>query len=198
MVDPTHVPDLTDIRLGHLVAHEERYIKDRIQDFHKRFLALPQELQDHITSFLDTTTPLPNHLTRLLPGEYWRHILVYGRQLPFLWDLDVAAIEKADPNRDWEHLVRVLSLPFERCYDGSPPILARVYTYHDLNVSDRLRNRRRIWQLVEEMFVGDVLPVSKRPWDPALSPPTMPRYWDEYGEPVYPIVRVPGIGGFPH
>lgn len=64
-----------------------------------------------------------------------------------------------------------------------------VICYDRLRVPNGLRNRRRIWQLVEGMFVGDVLPVARggRPQ------PTMPKYWDEDGEPVYPILRVPSI-----
>lgn len=128
-------------------------------------------------------------------------MLLGKKFLPFLYDIDDAAVlrciqeteGKASTNQvDWESLVRSLSRGAWASRDchGPPPSLdadgwdpETGYYYCDLPAPAGLRNRRRIWQLAEEMFVGDVLP-SKR------SGASVPRYWDEYGERVYPVVRL--------
>lgn len=193
MADPAYAPGLTDMLVENLKVSTPEPMTPEIKGFQERFLALPQELQDHITSFLNTKTALPRHSTRLLLQKEWKRMLVYGRQLSFLWDLDIATIESADPTMtlDWEQLVRSLSQVAVRHFLSKIPTSTAmdVICYDQLRVPNGLRNRRRIWQLVEGMFVGDVLPVARggRPQ------PTMPRYWDEDGEPVYPILRVPSI-----
>ncbi len=199
MADPECPADLTDMILENLEAFpSEESLPPDIMAFRARLLALPQELQDHITSFLRTAAPLPRRCTRLLPQEHWRQMLVYGRTVPFLWDIDVAAVDRccAGPwPLDWERLVRELSQPTSRHRVFEDGIWTEVVAdcYSRLKVPDGLRNRRRIWQIVEEMFVGDVLPSATiNVWRPPPPPPTMPRYWDEDGEPVYPIIRVLG------
>ncbi|RYP57168.1 hypothetical protein DL769_009650 [Monosporascus sp. CRB-8-3] len=196
MGDPKYSPDSTNAILNILKPCVPEHPSPEIRDFRHRFTALPQELQDHVVSLLETAEPLPNRCTRLLPQEHWKHMLVSGRHLPFLWDVDIAAVERyctpADDNAgmapDWELLVRSLS---QRLAHGTfEEREANCYTSGD--VPNGLLSRRRIWQLVEEMFVGDVLPVARGRPSPQ-PPPMMPRYWDEDGEPVYPVVRVPGL-----
>ena len=97
---------------------------------------------------------------------------------------------------DFEYLVRMLSQSMSReppCDEyGGGEREPEPEPY--VGFPRELRNRRRIWQLVEEMFVGDVLPVARRRgWGPPPPPPTVPRYWHEDGRPAHPVIRVLGI-----
>lgn len=224
MSDPGSEPGLMPSLLECLTPAKGRgpAVTPAIVDFQNRFSALPQELRDHIVSFLRSSKPLPVRCTRLISQEHWRQILADGRTLPFLWDLDADTVDSYRRYRtgdsddagdggatafsppptpgmgeevelDFEHLVRTLSQrvhatgsghyagtePGPEPYDGLP---------------DGLRNRRRIWQLIEEMFVGDVLPIARRRgWAEVPRTPTMPRYWYEDGRPAHPVIRVLGL-----
>ncbi|RYO85990.1 hypothetical protein DL764_009075 [Monosporascus ibericus] len=204
MSDPIYPLDSTDAILSNLKPCGPEHQSPEISSFQQRFTTLPRELQDHVVSFLETAEPLPSRCTRLLPHEHWKHMLVSGRHLPFLWDVDIAAVERycssADDNAgtrpDWELLVRSLSQRLVRrgAQDDAVSMGLEENYYDRGDVPNGLRNRRRIWQLVEEMYVGDVLPVARvRGWAAPPPPPTMPRYWDEDGEPVYPVIRVLGL-----
>ncbi|KAK8097462.1 hypothetical protein PG984_016601 [Apiospora sp. TS-2023a] len=183
--DPTTIPDLTNILLSNVKRMEVEAVKQETQAFRSAFMRLPLELRDHILDLLSSCDDLHLFCTRLLPQEVWRDMLLGKKCLPFLYDIDDAAVlrfaqakeEEADANTvDWESLVRSLS---RGVWTGrgyyEPPTM-------DMTPAG-LRNRRRIWQLAEEMFVGDALP-SKG------SGASVPRYWDEYGERVYPVVRL--------
>ncbi|RYP46460.1 hypothetical protein DL768_007330 [Monosporascus sp. mg162] len=204
MSDPKYPTDSTNAIFNNLKPCALERQSPETNHFQQRFTALPQELQDHVFSFLETAEPLPGRCTRLLPQEHWKYMLVSGRHLPFLWDVDIAAVESyctpADDNAgtapDWELLVRSLSQRLVRhgAQEQGVSIGLEADYYSRGQVPNGLRNRRRIWQLVEEMFVGDVLPVARvRGLAPPPTPPMMPRYWDEDGEPVYPVVRVLGL-----
>lgn len=157
------------------------------KDFQTRFQQLPPELRAKIVSFMFRPDGLPSACTRLLGPSAWRDILLEPKFLPFLWDLDVKLVIAYDETErrqghvlDWEGLVRKLSLK---------PSLGNK-DYWTLDIPGGLRNRRRIWQLVEEMYVGDQLraPSSAPPDGRRL--PTMPKYWDEDGEPLHPVTRM--------
>ena len=150
--------------------------------------ALPQGPQNLITTALRTSRNLPSAVTNILPQSFWMNELLLGSAglLPWLWDIDVAEIRSkanaACPGGprfewNWELLVRQLSLGVDA---GSLPeyggrifpdsIKAWTYSGYDdelLHVPTGLHNRRRIWQLIEEMFVGDALPVTigRGMWD---------------------------------
>lgn len=201
--DPTTIPDLTNILLSNVRRVEIEAVNQETQAFHKAFMSLPLELRDHILELLSSCDDLHLFWTGLLPQEVWRDMLLGKKSLPFLYDIDDAAVlrftqekegKASDTNNfDWESLVRSLSRgawasrnfyeppDYEHEWDVSLP--KRTFYYCDLLAPAGLRNRRRIWQLVEEMFVGDVLP-----WKDSGT--SVPRYWDEYGERVYPVVRL--------
>lgn len=129
------------------------------------------------------------------------------RLLPFLWDLDAAAIDEITPSYtlplDWELLARTPSQPVVRHadeYQHDPSTEVATHCYDWLYVPNGLRNWRRIWQLVEEIGVRDVLPRAwpyrqlvpdqDEPREPREPLPAWPRYWDEDGEPMHPISRM--------
>jgi hypothetical protein len=171
------------------------------KSFSDSFLSLPQELRDRVVWFMGSFEGLSTQCTGLLPQQTWLQILLSGRYLPFLWDLDIPAIERfcdalssSDLEVNWELLVRKLSKGVWANWKHHDTLEAdlQLFCYPFMDIPDGLRNRRRIWQLVEEMYVGDVLPV-RRSWVNSKQLPTMPRYWDEYGDPAYPVIRITGL-----
>ena len=224
MTDPGSSPGLTPAVLNYLRPTAERgpALTPAIVDFQNRFSALPRELRDHIVSFLRSRDPLPARCTRLISQEHWRQILADGCTLPFLWDLDADTVDYYRRYRtsdsedagnegvtafvppttprvgeevelDFEHLVRTLSQPAHATGNGHYGDTEPESVPYE-GLPDGLRNRRRIWQLVEEMFVGDVLPVARRRgWAAVMGAPTMPRYWHEDGRPAYPVIRILGL-----
>ncbi|KAH6657994.1 hypothetical protein BKA67DRAFT_656226 [Truncatella angustata] len=201
VTNPTEVPQLTARIIANTKVFEPQSANPSARDFGQLFLSLPQELRDRVISFMGCFEGLSTHCTGLLPQNTWLDILLDGRYLPFLWDLDTVAVEKffdvkakEGVEMNWELLVRELSNGVWSTWRHHNSLEAEleIFCYPNLIVPNGLRNRRRIWQLIEEMYVGDVLPV-RRSWVNSKQIPTMPRYWDEYGDPAYPVVRVAGI-----
>ncbi|ETS73863.1 hypothetical protein PFICI_14809 [Pestalotiopsis fici W106-1] len=201
VADPLNIPSLTSQIIANTGTLQPSSVNPGAKAFSESFLALPQELQDRIVWFMGSFEGLSPRCTGLLPQETWQHILLDGRYLPFLWDLDVPAIENfcsslaaRSTEINWELLVRKLSKGVWTNWRHHETLEAdlELFCYSNMNVPNGLRNRRRIWQLVEEMYVGDVLPV-RRSWVNSKQLPTMPLYWDEYGDAAYPVVRVTGI-----
>lgn len=179
------IPELTSQLLSNLKPMDDRPPSSFEKAFQTRFQRLPLELREHVFSFISGPKGLPAACTRLLWPSAWRNILLDPKQLPFLWDLKADLVMAYDEEKrtqgivpDWEELVRKLSSRITHEGEG----------YGGLEVANGLHNRRRIWQLVEEMYVGDHVP--PRP-DRFPKPPTMPRYWDKDGEPHHPVVSVP-------
>ncbi|KAI1099466.1 hypothetical protein F4804DRAFT_83641 [Jackrogersella minutella] len=186
---PLHVPNVTSAVLENLKGLPPATAIPEAVAFQKRFLALPPELRDHISSFLSSRNGMPSLCNGLLPQWVWREVLLRGDCLPFLRDLDVAAVgdfcrqwnlDHEDQEPNWELLVRRLSQEAWSVWDAESS---------SLKVPNGLRNRRRIWQLVEEMYVGDLVAV-KRATQMGSDPVAVPRYWNERGELVYPVMRV--------
>ncbi|KAI0106366.1 hypothetical protein F4776DRAFT_646302 [Hypoxylon sp. NC0597] len=186
---PVHVPDATATILENLnTLPPAPATIPEATPFSKKFVALPPELQIHVCSFLTSRHGMPSVCNGLLPQWVWREILLGGRCLPFLRDLDINVAKDfcsrwdrehshCEPN--WELLVRKLSQEAWGIYDAEKSML---------KVPNGLRNRRRIWKLVEEMYVGDLVPIAQASYL-GIEPVRVPRYWNEGGEQVYPVVR---------
>lgn len=134
----------------------------------KRFSQLPIELHEEIYCNLHPFVNVPLECTRQLSADDWRTFLFRGNLFPWLWDLDSSVLQSsprinseefhnggphdmppayyADGYWDWEQLVRQLAQvdAFEsgRSMERAPPL--------------ELRNRRRIWRLLDEARVDDV------------------------------------------
>jgi hypothetical protein len=122
------------------------------------FVSLPAEIEDEILKQLH---PFINpSLARILPPSTWRRFLFSGTLLPWLWDLNPSILTSQQSNNnppfnadgawDWELLVRQLA-QVEVFEDGN--IMA--------DVQLGLRNRRRIWRLVDDARMGDSAAVLK-------------------------------------
>ncbi|KAH1375050.1 hypothetical protein KXX16_009423 [Aspergillus fumigatus] len=124
-----------------------------------RLEALPAELQDMVFKNLHPLINPPQTCTRSLPARLWRDLLFYGLVLPWLWDLDVSALQSCPATSD---AVDVPTFEAEEVWDGERLVrtLAQVDVFEPGQPPEhaplRLRNRRRIWRLLEEAEDGDI------------------------------------------
>ncbi|KAK2736931.1 hypothetical protein CKAH01_07618 [Colletotrichum kahawae] len=148
---------------------------------------MPSEIMSAIFNELDARD-MPRVSTRLVPQTLWKEQLKAGCQglLPWLWDVEPALIDAKDAGPcpgspefewDWELLFRQLSRGIDYGDITEPTARHRVedlpqdsqvdfvfdtactgYSTDMDYVPAGIHNRRRIWQLLEEMFVGDTLP----------------------------------------
>jgi hypothetical protein len=117
---------------------------------------LPKEIRDQIVAAIPDMDNPPLQCTRLIGPSYWQQLLLGGAALPHLWDINSKVFHKIMSEKaghwDFELLVRQLGQ-------------TGIWEYFQRNRADKalygLRNRRRIWRLVEEMEVGDVKPWKK-------------------------------------
>ncbi|KAK1707926.1 hypothetical protein BDP67DRAFT_526581 [Colletotrichum lupini] len=129
---------------------------------------------------------MPPESSHLLPQRLGKDQLKAGScgLLPWLWDIDPACVDAKDSEPcpggesfewDWELLVRQLSrsvdygvlpdvpdtiraTPSVTGPQGKPTMAGTGYHTDLAHVTAGLHKRRRIWQLLEEIFVGDTLP----------------------------------------
>ncbi|KAH7156055.1 hypothetical protein EDB81DRAFT_716011 [Dactylonectria macrodidyma] len=150
-IDPSHIPNLTTRLLSNL--KRVKISPTSPQTFHAGFNNLPQELKDEITCRL-LQEPLGLECTYLMPQSCWMQVFC---QIPFIWDLDeekvmeVQSTDLGDEEWDWEKITRrVLARP---TFPVQDEWLYVPWEYKDvgLSVPPGFTNRRRIWQIVEEM-----------------------------------------------
>ncbi|CAG7564409.1 unnamed protein product, partial [Fusarium equiseti] len=154
--DPYHIPHLTTCLLANLQSRPKSSstqtspLQDHLEN-------LPQELFDLIKDFAQQG-PMSIQSTGILPQSLWKEAFL---KIPFLWDLDVGEVERF-PNSppdlekewDWEQFVRRLMArpiqPGSPTADGLLPIIWN-YGRVGLVVPLGFTNRRRMWQIVEDM-----------------------------------------------
>ncbi|KAI9706305.1 MAG: hypothetical protein M1820_004881 [Bogoriella megaspora] len=183
--DPVVIPDLIEAISRHLrplPQDQENYPQSspEVDAFRRHLGRLPVEVMDLIETFIHPLDEPTLSCNRILSPSFWRDGLVSGRLIPFLWDLVPtsahaqssalgrinwfkAVTSEEGQQWDWELLVRQLSQPgaFE---DGQ--------LFSDVPIG--LKNRRRIWRLVEDMYLGDVQPTKKNLWGMAPIPVPVP------------------------
>ncbi|KAF9773535.1 hypothetical protein IL306_008643 [Fusarium sp. DS 682] len=165
--DPLAIPGLTDALISNL---ERVDAAPTDQKFTTRFNNLPKEIEDSIVSLVrDASMSL--ECTYLIPQPHWKETLL---RVPFLWDIEKSIVETKEQEAasggfewNWEKLVRQVmsevSVPEikseidpddEDCEDE----IENAWSYQKagLNVPPGLTNRRRIWQIVTEMYPDDV------------------------------------------
>jgi hypothetical protein len=135
----------------------------------KRLEGLPGEVMEKIFENLAPFENPPLQCTRLIPNWYWKKGLMNGSLLPYLWDIDRDFLDDRDMPAiawDYERLVRQLAQAgiWEFWSKFPPKTLLNRHGSRDYYSADNrpslsgIRNRRRIWRLVEEMYVRDVKP----------------------------------------
>ncbi|RGP76195.1 hypothetical protein FSPOR_318 [Fusarium sporotrichioides] len=160
--DPISIPHLTEALMSNLKRVESSSTHDQ---FATSFNNLPPEIEDIITSFLkEGSTSL--ECTYLMLQSRWKDIL---SQVPFLWDLETDIIEAKQQETvsgsfewNWEKLARqVLSaVPIfvsdddDECDDE----LENPWSYQTVGLAVLLglTNRKRIWQILVDMYPNDV------------------------------------------
>jgi len=223
--DPVRIHGLTENILSNLKQCEEL---PGVADITSRLSSLPTEIFDSIMAAVGPMRDLPREPTRALPQKWWRDQLKAGKDgpLPWLWDIDTAVIDaKASepcPGRggyewDWELLVRQLSRGVDFGVRPNIPSAINAFTdcgrgywaltgYHNEfpDVPAGLHNRRRIWQLLEEMFVGDMLPWALEKGDFVVGtrgPPvkrSMRMHWTKSGGVITPPKWLPSLHASPY
>ncbi|KAF6844237.1 hypothetical protein CMUS01_01292 [Colletotrichum musicola] len=229
---PLEIEDLTDCLLRNLKpCRSEVTLSADSAKTAEGLARMPPEILDLI--FLEMGRDLPRTSSRLISQKHWKEQLKAGSKglLPWLWDIDADLVDQKDAERcpegfewDWELLVRQLTRGVdyglrpgkhseqERNPDEEDEEHRWLWTtrgtgYHtDLaHVPAGLHNRRRIWQLVEEMFVGDAIPEpelrylylngpSRARWD--LKKEWVLLWWDKSGALLPSPIWIPFINRF--
>ncbi|KAJ4212831.1 hypothetical protein NW759_011472 [Fusarium solani] len=153
--DPLVIPDLTSRLLSNLqLVRPHTAHPGSLQT---NLDSLPQELRDRIISLLLEGT-IGLGCTGMLPQPIWRDLFV---RIPFLWDLDKSLVaefqDKDGKEWDWERLFRqVMARVQPPTYPENSDI--RVWNHGEvgLDVPPGFTNRRRIWQLLEDMDPDEV------------------------------------------
>jgi hypothetical protein len=161
LANPIKVSGITDYVLSLLHPVLKQGVSPE-QSISKYMAQIAPELKLAIVDSLLPLRNLPLQCTRLLDQSYWKEMLMSGRFLPYLWDLDLELLEaKASqlPEKvewDWERLIRQLS------QSGFLDYIAKAAGFSNFlpHVPYGLRNRRRIWRILEEMKLDDM----KRRW----------------------------------
>ncbi|QPC65703.1 hypothetical protein HYE67_007934 [Fusarium culmorum] len=161
--DPINIPNLTVELIANLEHAPElsTQLPEDLQQFRNHIEALPQEVKDHICSFFQHgQTSL--ECTYLMPQSMWKQVFF---QIPFLWDLDAQVVhhktgkETAEIEKwNWEKITRQVMSPAQISSHEAREDNDGAWS-HDkigLRVPGGFTNRRRIWQILEEMYPNDV------------------------------------------
>lgn len=124
--------------------------------FRTRFCSLPTELQERVFSFITPLSDLSLEKTNVLPRSFWQSFVLDRHFIGYLWDLqepdhNSASFARLSEGKDWELLVRQLNQDY---------IFEAGNVFYDCPKG--LRNRHRIWRLLQEMRPGDHRPFRKR------------------------------------
>jgi hypothetical protein len=148
--DPVNIPDLTTSLISNLEKAPESSSSSQLQ---RTMEDTPNEINDHIRGFVQG--PLPLECTYLMPQSQWADVFF---RIPFLWDLDMEIIHekvggsgKEDLEKwNWEKLTRQIMTPVPSMADVDEEDEWN-YSQVGLDVPGGFTNRRRIWQVLEEM-----------------------------------------------
>ncbi|CAG7565638.1 unnamed protein product [Fusarium equiseti] len=164
--NPLKIPYLTKSLMSTLERAES---PSTDEGFSNRFGSLPPEIRNIITEDLIacilTEGSSSLGCTYLIPQYCWKQALI---QIPFLWDLENEIVERKDQEAttglfewNWEKLARKMLAEFPIFREGED-FCSRLYGQSDLDTFDlpidppALANRRRIWQILTDMYPNDV------------------------------------------
>ena len=109
---------------------------------------------EHLHPFMNP----PEHCTYLVSPNYWLYALKRHDVLPWLSDLDAAALEEKEEQRpigkmwDWELFVRRLAQEDTYGLGREGPV------WGNECLNPRLRNRKRIWKLALDTETDTISP----------------------------------------
>ncbi|RSL51451.1 hypothetical protein CEP54_011417 [Fusarium duplospermum] len=185
--NPINIPDLT----SQLISNLERIsrtttpvpLNNSTQDFKDRLAALPPEIQNELVPWFQMGAVSPD-CNYLMPQSVWKQIFF---QIPYLWDLDTEQVLNktcSEPSEteewNWEKITRqVLSpaQPSDRAYEGDEKAYLWSHERVGLHVPPGFTNRRRIWQILEEMWPNDV-GIDPGSWPP-IEPKVKKDVWED-------------------
>ncbi|CAG2011579.1 unnamed protein product [Fusarium graminearum] len=151
--DPFDILDLT----ADLMTNLERLEPTPNSMFRNLFELLPNEIKNHVCSYLQDEE-LSLDCTYLMPQFMWAGMFF---RIAFLWDLDVKVVykktgsSKVDLEKwNWEKLTRQVMSRAESSLNAKSGVKESAWDYSkvELHVPGGLANRRRIWQVLEEML----------------------------------------------
>lgn len=142
----SHVPSPQDYYGGHIYRN---CYYDPGDDFSRLHEQNPCRIDPLTltTSLLQNLTPINDSSAPPLSQDWHFEALHNGQVFPWLWDLDMKVLRahRASGHWDWAGLTRLLA---------KQSIQDPLDT--TMNLPPQLRNRRRIWSLLSEAWVGDV------------------------------------------
>ncbi|KAL6912452.1 hypothetical protein FSST1_010212 [Fusarium sambucinum] len=151
--NPVNIPNLTT----DLMSNLER-VEPTLAPKLKELLELsPNEIKNHINTFVQDGE-FSLDCNYLMPQSMWAEVFFH---IPFLWDLNIDTVyKKTGSSKDdlerwnWEKLTRQVMSRAEISHDVKPWVDdEEAWDYSDvgLNVPGGFANRRRIWQILEEL-----------------------------------------------
>ncbi|RSM03773.1 hypothetical protein CEP52_007187 [Fusarium oligoseptatum] len=164
--NPINIPDLTTQLLSNLEPISRVTtpipLSTSTQEFKSCLAALPAEIQNELVPWFQMGS-ISVDCNYMMPQSLWKQIFF---QIPFLWDLDTEQVLNrtcSEPSEteewNWEKITRqVLSpaQPSDRGYEGDEKGYLWSHETVGLHVPPGFTNRRRIWQILEEMWPNDV------------------------------------------
>ncbi|CEI63628.1 hypothetical protein FVEN_g6758 [Fusarium venenatum] len=161
--DPIAIPNLTTALIENLEHAPEpsSQLPEDLGQLTNHVEALPQKVKAHIYSLFQYGQS-SLECTYLIPQSVWKQFFF---QIPFLWDLDAQAVyhktgkETAEIEKwNWEKISRQVMSPAQISTHEAQEDNNLVWSYEKvgLRVPGGFTNRRRIWQILEEMYPNDV------------------------------------------
>ncbi|KAI0456317.1 hypothetical protein F5B21DRAFT_468437 [Xylaria acuta] len=173
---PLDIPDLTDMVVGsnlQTMDCKARHARKKLDRLLDRIQDMPQEIADQILGglepFEENRGP-PLRPTRVLPPIWWKRMLLSGKLIPWLWDLNENDLLRYRVKNFYSHNVADAVRELERgeyVFDENMwdwELLCRQLAQFNVTEkggllegkSERLWNRRRIWKLLDAARLGHV------------------------------------------
>ncbi|KAF4435947.1 hypothetical protein F53441_13375 [Fusarium austroafricanum] len=154
--EPINIPNLTT----QLMLNLEQISDASSKPAESSIKASQKEIDDHVCTFFHEDQ-VTLECSYDLPQSIWKQIFF---QIPFLWDLDIKAVHDKTGLHDadkwnWEKLTRqVTSSPHPLPSNAASYRDEDAWDYKDvgLDVPGGFTNRRRVWQILEDMYANDV------------------------------------------
>lgn len=133
-------------------------LSNSTQEVKGRLAALPSEILNKLMPWFQIET-ISLNCNYIMPQSLWKQIFF---QIPFLWDIDIEQVLNktySEPSEteewNWEKITRQVSSPAQPSEGDEKGYLWSHETV-GLHMPPGFTNRRRIWQILEEMWPNHV------------------------------------------